>query len=187
MNDIQKLKEAIILSASYFRQTISPAILEMYVDDLIDLPIDAVIESYKTYRRNQKNRTMPLPAQIRDIVQPEKTTESDARDSAARIQQAIVNFGHSNAKDARTFLGESVWSVINSFGGWNFICTNHGVSIDPAAFYAQTRERLNDVGRELRSTRHLSIAAPVAGEVTEQSNIDAERLRQITELLKQGG
>jgi hypothetical protein len=145
MTDQQRIKEIIILTASYFRQTISAPVLEMYVDDLIDLPADRVINAYKTFRRDPKNKTCPLPSQIRDIVMPAKTPESSARDDAARIQQAIVKYGYSNPLEAESFLGSKVWAVVQSFGGWNYICTNHGVNIDPTTFYAQARERLGDV------------------------------------------
>ena len=146
--------------AHYYSRKLDPQVLSMYVDDLIDLPLNAVIEAYRRYRRDQKNRTMPLPAQIRDIVQPASSPESEAREAAAKITQAIVTFGYSNGSDARILLGEKAWSVVQSFGGWNYLCTNHGGSINPVTFYAQVRERMTDVVRETPRFNQLEISGP---------------------------
>lgn len=184
---IKELKKGIIMTAAYYGRDLKPEVVAMMADDLIDLPFDDVSKAYSDYRKDPKNRTMPLPAQIRDIVQPASTPESDGREGAARITQTIVKFGWANPTDARNFLGEHVWSVVESFGGWNYICTNHGMSIDPGAFHAQARERIIDVHRQTPRARHLELAAPEPGEMIEQSKIDKERVRQVQELLKHGG
>jgi hypothetical protein len=175
------IQETIILTASYYRQVMDPAVLDMYAEDLIDLPLSEVIEAYRTYRRDPKNRTMPLPAHIRAIVQPIRTIESTARDGASRIQQAIVRYGYSNESEARKFLGEKTWSVVRSFGGWNYICSNHGITIDPGVFYAQARERLND---EHTYSSHdvISLQAPDE-EKLEQTNFNQDRFNQLKEIL----
>ncbi len=136
----QSLKELIVLTASYYGKTLSAPLLEMYVDDLSDLPTDQVALAYRAYRRNPKNTQFPLPAQIRGVVAPELDPDSIAREVAARITAAIPKYGYANSIDARAYIGEIGWSIVERQGGWPYICERHGVSIDPTAFQAQTRE-----------------------------------------------
>lgn len=189
MNDqeLKDLKKGIVLTAAYYGRELKPEVVSMMADDLNDLQFDLVSKAYAEYRRDPKNRTMPLPAHIRAIVQPVSTPEIEGREAAAKITQAIVKYGYSNGADARAFLGERVWSVVESFGGWNFICTSHGVTIDPSTFYAQVRERVTDVVRKPLSERHLSLAAPLDQESLNQSKIEQEKARQIREILNLKG
>lgn len=187
MDDRKKLAYTLEATALYYGRKIEQQVLTMMIDDLIDLPVEQILEAYTMYRRNPKNRAMPLPAQIRDIVAPAANPESAAREAAAKITQAITRFGYSNPGPAKEFLGDATWSVIQTFGGWNFICTSHGVTIDPSVFHAQVRDRLSDVHREGKTFRHLSLASSEHGEMLEQSNLDKERARQIQEFMNKGG
>lgn len=134
------LKETIILTASYYGRTLSEPVLNMYADDLQDLPVDLVIEAYRRYRRNPKNTQFPLPAQIRGIVAPEVDPDSAAREIAARITAAIPKFGWCNSNEARAYIGEVGWAVVERQGGWMYLCQHHGLELDPTAFQAQARE-----------------------------------------------
>lgn len=134
------LKETIILTASYYGRTLSPQVLAMYVEDLEDFPPADVIAAYKAWRRNPKNTQFPLPAQIRGIIQPEVDPDSAAREIASRIVGAISKCGWSNPTGAREYMGEVGWEIVRRFGGWTYVCENHGVSLQPAAFMAQARD-----------------------------------------------
>lgn len=134
------LKEIIILTANYYDKKISPQLLDMYFLDLSDLPEPEVIQAYHDYRRNPKNKTMPLPAQIRDMIEPSIDPESAAREIAARINHAITKYGWSNETEASNYIGSEGWSIVERSGGWNYICQNHGITIDPGVFSAQIRE-----------------------------------------------
>lgn len=135
------LLETIITTASYYGRTLSEPVLRMYLEDLADLPAPAVIEGYKTWRRNPKNVHFPLPAQIRGIVSPGIDPESAAREVAARITGAITKHGWSNQAKARESIGEVGWAIVERQGGWMHLCQNHGVTIDPSSFQAQAREQ----------------------------------------------
>lgn len=136
------LKEVIVLTASYYNVVIKPEVLMMYADDLSDLPEQEVIQAYQTYRRNPKNRTMPLPAMIRDIVSPEIDSDTFAISTAARVLEAVSKYGWSNSQDAKTYIGELGWAGVNRFGGWQNVCENLGRNIQTGQFQAQLREIL---------------------------------------------
>lgn len=157
---MSRLKETIILTASYYGRTISEPVLNMYAEDLEDLPEDRVVAAYKTYRRDPKNKSFPLPAQIRDIVQPETTPEVEARDIASAIQGAIVKYGYPNEGLAREYIGPQGWDVVQRWGGWSHLCANMGVSIDPGQFYAQVRDFATDAARFPSIRREFPTALP---------------------------
>jgi hypothetical protein len=139
---MRRVKEIIALTAAYYGQAISNEVLLMYADDLSDLPEHEVVAAYQAYRRNPKNTRMPLPAQIRSLVEPEMDADALAKEIAARISGAIVKFGYPNGQEAKEYIGEVGWQAVQRQGGWSYICQNHGVSINPGTFQAQVREQV---------------------------------------------
>lgn len=140
------LRQTIIGTFAYYNNSRVPAdaVVEMYLEDLNDLPEQEAIVGYHTYRRNPKNKTFPLPAQIREILRPELSIspEAKAREIAARISGAIVRFGYPNPSGARSFIGEDGWAIVERQGGWSYLCENMGVNVDPGTYQAQTRDLL---------------------------------------------
>lgn len=157
--ELSRTAQAFAMVAAYFRIQIDDAVLRMYAEDVSDLPFDDVIAALVSYRKDPKNRFMPLPAQIRDIIAPVSTPEEMAREIAARIEGAIVKFGHPNEAEARNYIGAEGWGIVQRYGGWNHLCQNHGLSISPASFHAQVREQLVSAFRHQSSSPGLAIAA----------------------------
>lgn len=144
MSTRQDLAKTIAATAAYFGKEMKPEVLTMMCDDLDDLDTATVIQAYSAYRRNPKNRSFPLPAQIREIVCPEDhiSPEAKAAETAARILGAVPKYGYTNPSDARAFIGEEGWQAVQRQGGWMFLCENLGVSIQPGTFQAQIRNQL---------------------------------------------
>lgn len=141
----QKVKEIIVLTASYYRQTIDRAVLDMYADDLADLSTEAVLGAYTAYRKNPKNKTFPLPAQIREMIAPQQTPEAEAREVIDRIKIAIRDFGWADAMGARAYLGPLAWSVVKGMGGWQSVC--EGDFLFNPGLIAQARNRAEDLAK----------------------------------------
>lgn len=139
--DIQKLTQTFALYAAYYRAKFEDEILRMYAEDLSDLDYPAVNRALETYRRDPRNKTMPMPSQIREKLTPQVDHESVAREIAARIGGAITKFGWASSDRAREYIGEIGWRIVETRGGWTNLCQNHGVTIDPTAFEAQVREQ----------------------------------------------
>lgn len=133
------LREVIILTATYYGKTLSEPVLEMYVEDLDDLPNHAVIAAYRTYRRDPKHKFFPLPAQIREIIEPEVSHDAIANESVARIVESITRFGYMRGTEARVYIGDIGWAVVRRFGGWDQVCRHHGEELSPGQFFAQAR------------------------------------------------
>lgn len=143
---MNKLKEVIALTFAYYNNGRVPqdTVIAMYAEDLADLPQDLCITAYSKYRRNPKNKTFPLPAAIREIVCPEDniSIEAQAREIAARICGAIPKFGWCNQNEAMNHIGPAGWQTVERQGGWNYICQNMGININPTSFQAQIRDQI---------------------------------------------
>lgn len=153
-----KVAQAFALTAAYYRVRIDDQILKMYAEDVADLPFDDVIKALGAYRRNPKNRQMPLPAHIREIIEPVETPESKAREIASKISGAVVKFGQPNENLAREYIGETGWAIVARRGGWSHICS----TADSSQLYSQIRDHAFDVVRRPDSITSFPTALPPA-------------------------
>lgn len=139
-----EVSQLFAITAAYYGRRYEDDTLKMFASDLADFPPEEIRRALNEYRRDPKNKTMPLPAQIREILSPKVDNVSLAREIAARCVQAIRLYGWPQAEEARAYIGEEGWSVIRSHGGWTSFCENHGRNIDPTQFMAQARDRILD-------------------------------------------
>lgn len=134
------LKHRLSLMSKYYRSQLPDDVIVAYSNDLKDYPYKDVCLALNAYRKNPKNKFMPIPAMIIEIMDPTISDDGLAREAVARIQKAVRKFGHPNRIQAKEFIGEIGWSVVEKFGGWGFICENLGHRIDLNSFQAQARE-----------------------------------------------
>lgn len=177
------LKQIIALTFSYYNrgQTCSDDLIDMYASDLADLDQAQVATAYQEWRRNAANRTFPLPAQIRDMIEPQITPEFKAREIAARITGAVPQFGWNNGKAAEAFIGPDGWALVQRIGGWQYLCENLGHRLSVTTLQAQLRDQLEGtlrygaaaverslqiVGSEKRTGLGLSPASDVIKKIT---------------------
>lgn len=118
----QEIVATIVAVSAYYGQQLPDVVIEMYAEDLIDLPLESLREAFKAIRRDPKITRFPLPAQIRDRIQPADVDELNAAEAAARIPEAIQRFGWPNPELAREFIGELGWRVVQRDGGWRNVC-----------------------------------------------------------------
>ncbi len=125
MTDAQRIKILWSALGTYYQRPIDDVTLGMYAEDVADVPVALVEQAMKQYRRDPKNRVVPLPAQIRALAQPESQPVSNKAlsvDAAARIISAIKKYGWNNPEDARKYIGELGWEVVQRQGGWMAQC-----------------------------------------------------------------
>lgn len=139
-----KITQLYAVTAAYFRQQMPDEVLKLYAEDLAEHPYDDVFRALNAYRKDPKNRTVPLPSQIIAICRPDVDPLAYGREVAGRIVKAIGLFGWPQPANARAFIGEEGWRVVEERGGWMTFCQQHGVEIDPNAFAAQARDRIAD-------------------------------------------
>lgn len=133
------LIEVIALTFAYYNQgkSLSDALLRMYASDLSDLDEQSCLNAYHLWRRNPVNKTFPLPAQIRELVNPTLLDIDEAREAASKICAAVTKYGYVGAKSAREYIGDLGWRVVDRHGGWVAVCenmTSHNLPILQAQF-----------------------------------------------------
>lgn len=130
----------IALTAQYYGRELKKEVVAMMVSDLEDLSMVDVLRAYNSYRKDGRNRNFPLPAQIREIIEPEINPETASREISSRIMEAVHKFGYARGEDAKEFIGRIGWTVVESFGGWDYICKNLGLDLSMQTFNAQCRD-----------------------------------------------
>lgn len=119
----QKLKALFVATAAYFGHEIPDSALVMYVEDLQDLPFEAVAAAMGEVRRDPKTTRCPLPAMIRARAMPQTDPEAEALEAVGRMVEAISRIGPYRVSDARNFIGELGWAVVTREGGWEQVCS----------------------------------------------------------------
>lgn len=137
-SELQVVKSEYVTLARYYRTILPNDLVQMYAEDLEDLPLDAVTQAMVKLRRQPGRRTLPLPADIREACAPGAVT-GRAQDIAGRIGEAISRFGYTHPQAAREYIGTVGWAVCERMGGWTHIC-NTLTADRMGTFHAQCRE-----------------------------------------------
>lgn len=139
MNPIAKM---LIDMAKFYSEALDERQLEMYVKVLTQFPTELVLECGKEYVHDVRNTRFPIPPhKIMERHLPKQATPKDvARDTSLRIRTAVSKYGWCNPNEARDYIGETGWQIVERFGGWMHICQNLGVEIQESTFLAQTRD-----------------------------------------------
>jgi hypothetical protein len=144
----------------------------IYIDSLVSFMPDT-FENYMMalmkYLNDSKNKFFPTPMNLRQYLQPELSPDAMSNEVASRIRSAITKFGWPNPKDAREYIGDLGWKVVERSGGWQYLCENHGVDLNVLTFHAQAR----DLTRSLIESNELgTYDQPIGIEQTHKPAID---------------
>ena len=94
----------------------------------------------ENYSKDSKNKFFPAPANLTQYINPETSPDAQANEIASKIRQAISEIGYVSPTRAHLFIGDIGWQVVQRSGGWQYLCENHGASLSPLTFYAQSRD-----------------------------------------------
>jgi hypothetical protein len=121
-------------------RTISKTLLDVYDEGLRDLGYGPVCAAIKQLLMERKEGDMiPAISTIRNKIKPEPSAKDDALDASHRIWEAVGKFGYGRHEDARKFIGELGWLVVEREGGWCAVCEHSRVD-QQVALKAQWRE-----------------------------------------------
>lgn len=132
----EKLFKEIIIMASLFDRELKTEVAIAYIENLEDLPFDAVMKvihhSVKTFDR------FPMVAQIRRLVSPPEDSKDAAHEMSGLIFEAVRDYGSTNMLSAKQKLGPIAWAAVEKFGGWAVVCQTN--TDDLPAVRAQLRD-----------------------------------------------
>jgi hypothetical protein len=127
--------------ARYYNQEtrLDAGTLVMYAQHSSEFSVEQLARAFKQYADDPKHQFMPRPGQLRQYLAPVLDSDSEAREITARIGKTIRDHGWMNEYKARQDIGEAGWAAIEAYGGWQHVCENHGLKLDPTQFAAQAR------------------------------------------------
>lgn len=122
MTEQQERKLALVSLAEYLQVEITEGQLLAYTSDLEDINIYNLHSAIRELRLSGENfyGKFPLPSVIRKYVHGSKADVS--LDASLKIIKSISKFGWPNHKDAKEFIGELGWAVVEAYGGWPNVC-----------------------------------------------------------------
>lgn len=148
MNDADVLKAVILKNSMFYGVQLPDIVFKMHADALSDLPLAKVEAAYEALAKTSKNRLMPMPGDVRNLISPEAgdRDSDEARMVAARVIGAIAKYGYINPERAREFIGETGWMAIELMGGWVSVCENTKTN-QLTTFSAQARELIQAISK----------------------------------------
>lgn len=117
--EIQSLKEALVITADICGRQLSDAAIRAYAEDLACHDYPKVIGALKILRKKGR---FPSIGEVENIISPELSQKDEALEISGNIVKAMSKFGWSNPQEAEAFIGELGWETVKRFGGWRHLC-----------------------------------------------------------------
>ncbi|OFZ18520.1 MAG: hypothetical protein A2X94_00835 [Bdellovibrionales bacterium GWB1_55_8] len=168
---IQAIKALIVQTSAYFGQKFEDHVVQMFAEDLADLPVEKVASALKELRRDPKTTRFPLPAAIRAVAKPTLVPEHEAIEAASRIIAAVARIGSYRSDDARQEVGELAWAIVQSEGGWENVCQ------------MLTHDNLSILRAQWKHLAVSKLAQAKGGQFTAQSRLSLRQESRIPEVL----
>lgn len=109
-------------------------VLKRYAPDLSNGTVAAVYyEAFRDVTRKEFDKTCKMIVDTEEVFptiahfkrymkQDFLSDEEKGQQIASLIEVAIGRFGYYRPDEARRFLGEAAWCVVNKSGGWHVVC-----------------------------------------------------------------
>lgn len=136
----KKAAKAMAAFAKMYGRDLDQDTLSLILDKLADLSFDDFMMAIVVYSDDPRNKTFPVPAQLKAIVLQRKDPRTEAIEASARIVSAVSSCGWTNPNSAKQYIGELGWRCVQMIGGWQYVCENLGVNINVSTFQAQMRD-----------------------------------------------
>lgn len=161
MDHPRQIKLLLVALATYLQTTLTDEQIIMYAKELENDGVGFVIAACNVF----KHKTYPLygkfptPAQMREAVNGDE--DDYALESSLKIITSVSKFGAYNGKEAKEFIGQLGWDVVQSYGGWASVCARMDTDKVPIfqSQFQKTAKML--IGMSRRPSRDgASLASP---------------------------
>jgi hypothetical protein len=167
---LQLTKAAVFYDRADFDKSRISIMISVLEEEFGDVGAQKILDSIVEYRRDPKNKVFPSASALQGYLRPVVSTDAQAQEIAGRITESISKFGYTGGAQAKAFIGEIGWSVVQRFGGWAEICRDHGVNIQPGQFFAQTRDMIKakiEINKAGKSDDSSLLEYKSKGEITQ--------------------
>lgn len=164
--EIRQLKALLVATSMYYGQEFRDEVINLFVEDLCDLPFESVVQAIKEARRDPRTTRFPLPAVIRGKIETGPSDEDQAIEAVSRIVAAVSRFGWNNPDRAKLFIGGLGWRVVEMEGGWTTVCET------------LNNDNIGTLRAQWRGIAKSSIARAKAGELDTAPRLENKKSKQ---------
>lgn len=115
----EMLRKMAVLKAA----DVSKERLKLYCDVLVRFDVNDVKTACN--KLACENKFFPDISEFVTLLKPTLSVDDKANEVSGEIIGAIKRFGVYNAIDAKEYLGEKIWEVVNLTGGWASLCNSN--------------------------------------------------------------
>lgn len=129
--------------AALYGKSLNRQEVTAYINALLKYCPDTLqnyLRAFHDYTTNIHNKYFPYPAMLMPLLRKTQSSDGVANEVASRIRSAISKFGWPSPAEARAYIGELGWEVVKRSGGWQNLCENLGVTLQPLTYHAQARD-----------------------------------------------
>lgn len=119
-------KELINLALFYGKNDLTSLAVSQYLavlDRFYNKSLQSYLSALDLYLNDGGNKYFPSPAQLKPYLEPKASSRDQALEIAQRCFGAIKKFGYNKPNEAKDYIGEVGWRLIQNRGGWYFHCT----------------------------------------------------------------
>jgi len=156
MNNEKEIAKFWLNVSAYYRQTLPDEVLKMYVYDCKTTSMEELRFAFEKYRQTSQAAFFPLPAVLKNIINPPIDPDAEANCVPAIIFESMKRFGQYRGSEAKDHMGELAWQCVNGFGGWGHLCSNNMGS--ESSVRAQLRDLAKSyLTRRIQGREHLAL------------------------------
>jgi hypothetical protein len=138
MNDAMKDRQRFwLVVGEYYGHQFTEGQLRMYAEDVLDFDLQDLQRAFVAYRRINAKAFLPRPGELIQCLDHGPSLLSQAVEASGRIVQALGRIP--DPVEARAFIGELGWKVVERDGGWARLRQNT-MEADKGRNKAQWRE-----------------------------------------------
>ncbi len=156
------------LFATNAKVQINQTMLRVYDIAISPYGYESGVAALQSLMLETKIWQMPTPNSIIEKIKNKPARVSDANEIAGRIMESLSEFGYSHSLRAREYIGDLGWMVVKRFGGWAYLCSEVGVTLNTATTRAQLREMalsLMDINEKRGLDEAPQLESPAGGKI----------------------
>lgn len=126
MNEKEKFIAGLSKLGELTKTDLNDWTMEAYMSVFRDRWSDGIRALKIAFMKIRSNHAMPSAFDLLEFIGEAPPPAPTQRDKASEMSGAILNtigkFGGYRAREARIFLGEAIWRVVENMGGWETLC-----------------------------------------------------------------
>lgn len=122
MNKQAEIMRLVAALGEYYDKPLTPTQIAAYTEDLLCLEPGQLAQAIVTYRNDPRHDRFPLPVKLKAMIGAVVNPDDEAVQIVGRIVLAMSRIGYYRSDEAKVFIGDIGWRVVQADGGWENVC-----------------------------------------------------------------